>query len=84
MAAALGWLLQSRRAQALTERDLVLVGDFLNTTGEPVFEGTLKRGLQVQLEQSPFLNLLPETRVAEALGFMGRPPDERLIGSVAR
>jgi eukaryotic-like serine/threonine-protein kinase len=72
------------RAQALTDKDTVLLADFANTTGEPVFDGTLKQALAVQLGQSPFLNIYPEERVREALRFMGRSPDDRLTRDVAR
>lgn len=72
------------RAQALTDKDTVLLADFVNTTGEPVFDGTLKQALAVQLGQSPFLNIFPEDRVREALRFMGRQPDDRLTRDVAR
>jgi serine/threonine protein kinase/tetratricopeptide (TPR) repeat protein len=72
------------RATALTDKDTVLLADFVNTTGEPVFDGTLKQALAVQLGQSPFLNIYPEERVREALRFMGRSPEERLTKDVAR
>jgi len=75
---------RSRRAGALTEKDSVVLADFVNTTGDAVFDGTLKQALAVQLEQSPYLNLLPESRIREALRFMGRSPDERLTNDVAR
>ena len=73
-----------RRTPALTARDSIVVADFVNTTGEPVFDGTLKEALTVQLEQSPYLNVLPESRVRQALRFMGRSPDERVSTEVAR
>ena len=72
------------RAQALTEKDTILLADFTNTTGEAVFDGTLKQALAVQLGQSTFLNIFPEDRVRETLRFMGRPPDERLTKDIAR
>jgi serine/threonine protein kinase/tetratricopeptide (TPR) repeat protein len=72
------------RAHALTDKDTVLLADFVNTTGEPVFDGTLKQALAVQLGQSPFLNIYPEDRVREALRFMGRSPDDRVTRDVAR
>jgi serine/threonine protein kinase/tetratricopeptide (TPR) repeat protein len=72
------------RAQALTDKEWVLLADFVNTTGEPVFDGTLKQALAVQLGQSPFLNFFPEDRVRETLRFMGRSPDERLTKDIAR
>ena len=79
-----GLLFRSRSASALTEKDTVVLADFVNTTGDAVFDGTLKQALAVQLEQSPYLNLLPESRVREALRFMGRQPDERISNDVAR
>jgi eukaryotic-like serine/threonine-protein kinase len=78
------FFLRSHRASALTEKDTVVLADFVNTTGDAVFDGTLKQALAVQLEQSPYLNLLPESRVREALRFMGRPPDTRISNDVAR
>jgi tetratricopeptide (TPR) repeat protein len=79
-----GALWRFRRTPALTERDSIVVADFVNTTGESVFDGTLKEALTVQLEQSPYLNVLPESRVREALRYMGRPPDERVSTDIAR
>jgi tetratricopeptide (TPR) repeat protein/predicted Ser/Thr protein kinase len=75
---------RSRSASALTAKDTVVLADFVNTTGDAVFDGTLKQALAVQLEQSPYLNLLPESRVREALRFMGRQPEERISNDVAR
>jgi serine/threonine protein kinase/Flp pilus assembly protein TadD len=72
------------RAPALTDKDTVLLADFVNTTGDAVFDGTLKQALAVQLEQSPFLSIFSEERVRESLRFMGRPPDERVTRDVAR
>jgi serine/threonine protein kinase/tetratricopeptide (TPR) repeat protein len=79
---ALFW--RSRGTQKLTEKDSILLADFVNTTGDPVFDGTLKQALAVQLEQSPYLNIVPDPTVRKALQFMGRPADERVTGSVAR
>ena len=73
-----------RSGQKLTEKDPILLADFVNTTGDPVFDGTLKQALAVQLEQSPYLNITPDQTVRKALQFMGRPADERVTGSVAR
>src|SRR5882672_5856726 len=84
IAIALGGFLATRRARALTEKDSVLLTDFVNTTGDSVFDGTLKQALAVQLEQSPYLNLLPESRIQESLKFMGRRGDERITGDIAR
>ena len=82
--ALVGALLHFRRTPALTERDSIVVADFVNTTGESVFDGTLKEALTVQLGQSPYLNILPESRLREALRYMGRSPDERVSNDVAR
>ena len=80
----LGMYLRSNRSSKLTEKDSVLLADFVNTTGDPVFDGTLKQALAVQLSQSPYLNILPDSRVQRALRFMGRSPDERITKDVAR
>lgn len=74
----------SRRAAALTEKDSVVLADFANSTGEAVFDDTLKQGLAIQLAQSPFLNLLSEQNVRSTLKLMGRAPGERLTPEVAR
>src|SRR5882724_5785779 len=81
---AVGFFFYSRRSQALTEKDSILLTDFVNTTGDSVFDGSLKQALAVQLEQSPYLNVLPQSRIQEALRFMGRSPDERVTSDVAR
>ena len=73
-----------RGAHALTEKDTILLTDFVNTTGDAVFDGTLKQALAVQLGQSPFLSMFSEDRVRGALRFMGRSPDERVTRDVAR
>ena len=67
-----GLYLRSRQSAKLTEKDSVLLADFVNTTGDPVFDGTLKQALAVQLEQSPYLNIVPESKIREALRFMGK------------
>jgi tetratricopeptide (TPR) repeat protein len=74
----------SHRKPALNAKDTVLIADFANTTGETVFDGTLKQALAVQLGQSPYLNIYPEDRVNEALRFMGRSPNDRITRDVAR
>jgi DNA-binding winged helix-turn-helix (wHTH) protein/tetratricopeptide (TPR) repeat protein len=78
------FLLRKHRPIGLGQTDSVLVADFTNTTGDPVFDGTLRQGLAVQLEQSPFLNLVSEDRIQQALRMMGQPPDARLSPEVAR
>jgi eukaryotic-like serine/threonine-protein kinase len=82
---ALGsWLFFSRKAHALTEKDTIVLADFTNTTGDPVFDDTLKQALAVDLEQSPFLNILSDRKVATTLRLMGRSPDQPVTGEVAR
>ena len=71
-------------ARSLTERDTIVVADFENTTGEPVFDGALKVALAVALEQSPFLKMFPDDRARDTLRLMQRSPDERITRSLAR
>jgi serine/threonine protein kinase/predicted Zn-dependent protease len=68
----------------LTEQDTVVLADFTNTTGDPIFDDALKQALAVQLGQSPFLNIISEQKLAEALRLMGRQPSDRVSGDVAR
>ncbi len=68
----------------LTDKDTVVLGDFTNTTGDPVFDDTLKLALSVSLNQSPFLDVLSENKVAENLKLMSRPAGTRLTPDVAR
>ena len=75
---------RSRPPAPLTEKDTIVLADFTNTTGDPVFDDTLKQALSVQLEQSPFLNVLPGQKVQETLRLMGRPSMERLTQDVTR
>src|SRR5579871_6313127 len=69
---------------ALTEKDTVVLADFDNKTGDPVFDDALKQALAVQLGQSPFLNILSERKVEETLRLMGRPTTEKISRDVAR
>jgi eukaryotic-like serine/threonine-protein kinase len=74
-----------RRSRALmTDRDTILLTDFVNTTADPVFDGTLKKALAVDLEQSPYLNVFPEQKARQTLRFMGRSPDDRITTDVGR
>jgi eukaryotic-like serine/threonine-protein kinase len=79
-----GLYYRSHQAKPLTEKDTVVLADFTNTTGDPVFDGTLRQGLSAQLEQSPFLNLLSDTRIAQTLTLMAQPKDRRLTQELAR
>ena len=67
----------------LTEKDTVVLADFTNSTGDPVFDGTLKQALAVDLEQSPFLNILSDSKAGETLKLMGRTSSERITAEVA-
>jgi len=75
---------RSRHAAPLTEKDTIVLADFTNTTGDAVFDGTLRQGLSSQLEQSPFLNLLSDERVAQTLALMAQPKDARFTRELAR
>jgi eukaryotic-like serine/threonine-protein kinase len=72
------------QASHLSEKDTIVLAEFTNTTGDPVFEGTLRQGLSAQLEQSPFVNLLSDERVAQTLALMAQPKDVRLTRELAR
>jgi eukaryotic-like serine/threonine-protein kinase len=83
--AGVGWSFVSLAGpRPLTEQDTIVLSDFTNTTGDPVFDGALKVALAVALEQSPFLRVFPDERIRETLRLMGRPPDTPLTRSVAR
>ena len=71
------------RPAGLTDRDTIVLGDFTNTTGDPVFDDTLRQGLAVQLQQSPFLSLISEERIRKTLALMQQPPDVRLTPDIA-
>jgi serine/threonine protein kinase/tetratricopeptide (TPR) repeat protein len=75
---------QRVHAAPLTDKDVLVLADFTNTTGDSVFDDTLKQGLSVQLEQSPFLNLVSESKVNETLKLMGRAAGDRLTPEIAR
>jgi eukaryotic-like serine/threonine-protein kinase len=79
-----GLLWRSRQAQHLTEKDTIVLGEFANYTGDPVFDGTLREGLSVQLEQSPFLSLISEDGIHQTLQMMERPPNTRLQPEITR
>ena len=76
--------LRSRQTtHRLTDKDSIVLAEFTNTTGDPVFDGTLRQGLSAQLEQSPFLSLLSDQRVAQTLTLMAQPKDARLTRELA-
>ena len=72
------------RMSKLTDKDTIVLADFTNTTGDAVFDETLRQGLAVQLEQSPFLSLITEERIQQTLRMMGQPADARLTPELAR
>jgi DNA-binding winged helix-turn-helix (wHTH) protein/tetratricopeptide (TPR) repeat protein len=91
VAAAVGMLLVALIAylslhspSKLTDKDTIVLADFANTTGDPVFDLTLRQGMAVQLDQSPFLSLISEARIHRVLGLMGQPPDALLTPEIAR
>jgi serine/threonine protein kinase/tetratricopeptide (TPR) repeat protein len=79
-----GAVYRLHRATSVTEEGAVVLADFANTTGEPVFDDALKQGLATQLEQSPFLSLVSEQQVQQTLRLMGRSPDTPLTPEMAR
>jgi len=81
--AAVLWFVRSRPTR-LTAKDTVVIADFANSTGDPVFDTTLRQGLSIQLTQSPYLGLISDERVQHTLKLMGRPADTRLTPEVAR
>ena len=83
--AAGGWLfVSSRKTHALTGKDTIVLADFTNTTGDPVFDGTLEQGLAAQLEQSPFVSMISDQQVQRTLQMMGQKPDAELTTAIAR
>ncbi len=79
-----GLYYRSHRPKPLTDKDTIVLADFSNSTGDPVFDDTLKTGLSVSLHQSPFLNVLSDNKVAATLKLMTRAPDAKLTPEVAR
>ena len=79
-----GWLFFSRNAHALTDKDTIVLADFDNKTGDRVFDDTLKQALRVQLEQSPFLNVVSDQDVSQELALMGRSSGQPMTAEIAR
>jgi tetratricopeptide (TPR) repeat protein/class 3 adenylate cyclase len=73
-----------RQTRPLTDKDTVLLADFANSTGDPVFDATLRQGLAVQLEQSPFLGFVPDSQISQTLSLMGRSIETKLTPEIAR
>jgi serine/threonine protein kinase len=81
---AAGFYYRAHRSAGLTEKDTIVLADFANTTGDGVFDGTLKQALAADLEQSPFLNVLSDEKVNATLRLMGLAPSERITQEIAR
>ena len=79
-----GIFLGSHKTHAITEKDSILIADFVNTTNDPVFDGALKKALAVDLEQSPYVNVFSDAKARHTLALMGKPADERLTVETAR
>jgi eukaryotic-like serine/threonine-protein kinase len=79
-----GWFWRSHASAKLSTKDTVVLADFVNTTGDPVFDGTLRQATEVQLEQSPFLTLLTEERIQQTLKMMEQSANARLTPEIAR
>jgi eukaryotic-like serine/threonine-protein kinase len=79
-----GWLFFAHEAHALTDKDTIVLADFSNTTGDAVFDETLKQGLAVELAQSPFLSVLSDQKISDTLKLMGRSLGERFTPEIAR
>ena len=80
----MGYVFYPRPASALTDKDTIVLAEFTNTTGDAVFDDTLRQGLAVQLQQSPFLSLISEERIRRTLPLMNQPADARLTPDVWR
>jgi serine/threonine protein kinase len=79
-----GWLLVTHKARALTDKDTIVLADFTNKTGDTVFDDTLRQGLSVQLEQSPFLSMISESKINQTLKMMGHLAGDPLTPEVTR
>ena len=77
------WFYNARYAAALTQTDTVVLADFANKTGDPIFDDTLRQGLAAQLQQSPFLSLVSEQRIQQTLRLMGLPADGKVSPTIA-
>ena len=84
LALSVAGYLYFHRAPTLTDKDTIVLAEFENKTGDPVFDDTLRQGLSVQLQQSPFLSLIPDQQVQQTLALMGQAKDARLTGEIAQ
>ena len=79
-----GWWFSSRKSRVLTDKDTIVLADFSNATGDAVFDGTLRQGLSVQLEQSPFLSIISDQQIQQTLRMMGQKPEAKLTAQITR
>jgi len=84
VALVIGSYFYLRRTPKLAEDDSIVLADFANSTGDPVFDGTLRQGLSVQLEQSPFLSIVSDQQIQQTLRMMGQKPDAKLTPEIAQ
>ena len=84
LAAATGWYSIQHRTPKLTDKDTIVLADFANTTGDSVFDGSLRQGLAVQLQQSPFLSLVSDAQIQQTLRMMEQPAGTKITSPVAR
>jgi len=84
VATAVAGAIYGRRPPKLTDKDTIVLADFVNRTGDPVFDDTLRRGLAVQLQQSPFLSVISDDRTRRTLALMQQPTDVRLTSEIAQ
>ena len=82
--AAVAGVMYNRRPPPLTDKDTIVLAEFTNTTGDAVFDDTLRQGLAVQLQQSPFLSLISDDRIRRTLPLMNQPVDARLTREIAQ
>jgi eukaryotic-like serine/threonine-protein kinase len=78
------WLIVSHKPHVLTDKDAIVLADFTNSTADAVFDGTLRQGLSIQLEQSPFLSLVADQQIQQTLQMMGQKPNAKLTKEIAR
>ncbi len=78
------WRSRASKPPVLTDKDTIVLADFDNKTGDPVFDDTLKQGLAIQLKQSPFLEMISQSKVGQTLKLMGRPATDRLTPEITR
>ncbi len=83
LALSVGGYLYFHRAPKLTDRDTIVLADFINTTGDAVFDGTLRQGLAIQLEQSPFLKIMDDQQVQQDLRLMSLAPASHITNQIA-